>query len=207
MPNQPLALRTESKQERAQATIETIIEAAMLVVEEKGLTAASPTTIAKRSGFSIGTIYRYFNDKDSIFIAAFDYVINRQHAGMIEKIQCFPSSGTSKQFAMCVVSHYLQILHRRNPKFVIPVFRGYLKRTPAPEKFIQHIDVLLVPVLELIKRNTSNTFAELDSKSLKLCLRAIATLVSASFYEEEPHYDDRGHEQFIVDATAKLLTK
>ena len=207
MPNQSLPLRTESKQDRAHATIETIVEAALLVVEEKGLTGASPTIIAKRSGFSIGTIYRYFKDKDSIFIAAFEYVTHRQHAAMIEKIRNFPTAGTSKQFAMCVVDHYLEILHRRNPKFVIPVVRGYLKRSPTPEKFLQHIDVLLDPALELIRRNTSNTFGDFDKKRLKLCFRAIATLVSTTFYEEEPHYNDRLHAQFIVDTTAKLLSK
>lgn len=207
MPNKPLPLRTESKQERAQATIETIVEAALLVVEEKGLTGASPTVIAKRSGFSIGTIYRYFKDKDSIFITAFEYVTQRQHAAMIEKILSFPTSGTSRQFAMCLVDHYLQILHRRNPKFVIPVLRGYLKRSPAPEKFLQHIDVLLDPVLELIIKNTSNTFSDFDKKRLKLCFRAIATLVSTTFYEEESHYKDSAHAQFIVDTTAKLLSK
>lgn len=207
MSKKSLELRTDIKQERATETAETIIEAALVLVAERGLAGASPTNIAKRSGFSIGTIYRYFSNKSAIFNAAFEFVTDRQHAGMLEKISEFPSSATSRQFAMCLSEHYLNILHRRNPKYVIPVVRSYIRQSSAPEQFFRHIDVLVNPTLDLIKKNTSATFDDFDQKRLKLCFRSIATLLSTSFYEEEIYYKEYEHTQYILDLITRLLSK
>ena len=45
-------------------TIEAILESGIDVFVEKGLRGAGMNEIAKRSGVSVGVIYKYFSDKD-----------------------------------------------------------------------------------------------------------------------------------------------
>lgn len=49
-------------------TIENILERGIDVFVEKGLNGAGMSEIAKRSGVSVGVIYKYFSDKDSFFL-------------------------------------------------------------------------------------------------------------------------------------------
>ena len=49
-------------------TIEAILESGIDVFVEKGLRGAGMNEIAKRSGVSVGVIYKYFSDKDSFFL-------------------------------------------------------------------------------------------------------------------------------------------
>lgn len=202
-----LKLRSSTQQERAQNTVETIIETAIQIVSEQDFDKASPSAISKRSGFSIGTIYRYFTDKTSIFIAAFDHFLNKQHALTIKKIDAFPDTGTCKQFAMFLASHSVETMSSRNPKFVIPLYRSYLKRSSHPEKFAQHTDVLLIPILNLIARNTSGTFKNLNEYELKLCLRAIFALLTSGFYEEDFRLNETKYLLHVTDSIAKLLSE
>jgi AcrR family transcriptional regulator len=64
-----LAPRKAAKQERAQLTVEAILEAAAQVFESHGYAHASTNRIAERAGISIGSLYQYFPNKDAILVA------------------------------------------------------------------------------------------------------------------------------------------
>lgn len=66
--------RRKAKQERAQQTVEDLLEAAARVLERRGYASATTNRIAEAAGVSVGTLYEYFADKDAIF----DALIQRQ---------------------------------------------------------------------------------------------------------------------------------
>ena len=59
-------LRRTPKQERAQATVDAVIEAAARILIEDGYLPMSTNRVAERAGVSIGTLYQYFPNKDAI---------------------------------------------------------------------------------------------------------------------------------------------
>lgn len=61
--------RRNPKQARSKATVDAILEAAFQVLEAHGLSNLTTSRIADRAGVSIGTLYQYFDDKDSILTA------------------------------------------------------------------------------------------------------------------------------------------
>jgi AcrR family transcriptional regulator len=63
--NQSLT-RRKPTQERAQAKIELILEAAIRIIDKDGLEGLSTNHIAAVAGISIGTLYQYFPDKAAI---------------------------------------------------------------------------------------------------------------------------------------------
>ncbi len=58
----------DPKQARSKATITFILEACQLVLNRARLKRFTTNHIAERSGYSIGTLYRYFPSKDAILI-------------------------------------------------------------------------------------------------------------------------------------------
>lgn len=61
-------------QERARRTYEALVEAAERVFVEEGYDAAGSPEIAARAGVSVGTFYRYFDDKKQAFLE-----VSRRH--------------------------------------------------------------------------------------------------------------------------------
>lgn len=60
-------MKKKAKQERSRNTIKAVLEAASQVLITEGYHAASTNHIAERAGFSIGTLYQYFDNKEDIF--------------------------------------------------------------------------------------------------------------------------------------------
>jgi AcrR family transcriptional regulator len=82
MPAQPdaLSLRKAPRQRRSAHTVEAILEAAALVLEEDGLEGFNTNAVARRAGASIGTLYQYFPSKDALTLALLKREEARSHA-------------------------------------------------------------------------------------------------------------------------------
>ncbi|WP_333586344.1 TetR/AcrR family transcriptional regulator [Phenylobacterium sp.] len=65
-------LRKPPLQDRAQVTVDTILEAAAQLLELRGEVGFNTNAVAERAGVSIGTLYRYFPDKQALMLALAD---------------------------------------------------------------------------------------------------------------------------------------
>ena len=64
--------RREPVQHRSRARVEEIVKAASELLAEGGVDNLTTTAVADRTGISIATIYRYFDDRDAIIAAYLD---------------------------------------------------------------------------------------------------------------------------------------
>lgn len=70
MISQPVVkMRKMPRQARAEATIEAIVEAAAQILQRDGEEALTTARIAERAGVSIGSLYQYFPNKESVLLA------------------------------------------------------------------------------------------------------------------------------------------
>lgn len=60
-------MRSKGKQPRSRHTIRTILDGAAQLLIEAGYSRATTNKIAERSGFSVGTLYQYFESKEDIY--------------------------------------------------------------------------------------------------------------------------------------------
>jgi AcrR family transcriptional regulator len=60
-------LKKQAKQLRSRETILTILNAAAQVVIAEGYERSTTIRVAERAGYSVGTLYQYFDDKEDIF--------------------------------------------------------------------------------------------------------------------------------------------
>ncbi|NDW03414.1 TetR/AcrR family transcriptional regulator [Jiella pacifica] len=61
--------RKQPIQERAQATVAALVEAAARILEENGRAGFSTNAVAERAGVSIGSLYQYFPSKEALLSA------------------------------------------------------------------------------------------------------------------------------------------
>lgn len=67
--SKPRAKRRAPAQARARQTRELILEAAIQLLEKRGLRAFTTNRLAVAAGFSVGTLYQYFSNKQEILDA------------------------------------------------------------------------------------------------------------------------------------------
>lgn len=60
------SIRTSPQQPRSQQRVDLILDTAAMLFTEVGYKNATTNAIAERAGISIGSLYRYFPDKDAI---------------------------------------------------------------------------------------------------------------------------------------------
>jgi AcrR family transcriptional regulator len=70
MPDKPATTpRKLPRQDRSRVTVEAILEATTHILVEEGYEKANTNRIAERAGISIGSLYQYFSNKESLLAA------------------------------------------------------------------------------------------------------------------------------------------
>ncbi|WP_114240394.1 TetR/AcrR family transcriptional regulator [Dyella sp. C9] len=85
-PSKSTAKRRAPAQARARQTRELILEAAIQLLEKRGLRAFSTNRLATAAGFSVGTIYQYFENKQEILDALARHERDRRLVRMTEAL-------------------------------------------------------------------------------------------------------------------------
>jgi AcrR family transcriptional regulator len=76
-------LRKSPRQTRTANTVEALLEAAVQILIAEGPRGLTTTTVARRSGFAVGTIYQYFANKDELI----DAMVRRQLDHVVSLLQ------------------------------------------------------------------------------------------------------------------------
>ncbi len=78
-------LRKTPRQARSRSTVEAILEAAERVLRNEGYHAASTNRVARVAGFSVGSLYQYFDDKRAVVGALLDQALRAEaeHLGRL----------------------------------------------------------------------------------------------------------------------------
>ncbi len=75
------------KQQRSRDTVETILNAAARLLVEDGYDKASTNRVAREAGVNIGTLYRYFPNKEVLFATLFERHVEQVAAAVDSKSQ------------------------------------------------------------------------------------------------------------------------
>ncbi|WP_421866607.1 TetR/AcrR family transcriptional regulator [Parvibaculum sp.] len=73
-------------QTRALKTRAALLAAVEEIVAEDGAEAVTTTSVAERTGVSVGSLYRYFADRDALLLAAYDATVERIAAASVERL-------------------------------------------------------------------------------------------------------------------------
>ncbi len=119
--------RKAPRQERAQATVEAILEAAELVLDREGPGAASTTRIAEVAGVSVGSLYQYFAHRDATLLALQERELDRAEAMLRGALADEPPGRPPRQ-AVAALVRGLVALHAGAPG----LYRMLAAEGPSP---------------------------------------------------------------------------
>lgn len=201
-------LRIQPKQSRAEATAETIIQAAIYALERaEEIESVTSQNLAVKSGYSVGSLYRYFKNKDDLYTSIWRFFVTRLHAGLVPKIEAFPDHGTVRQLMIMVSGYYFDNLRSRKPDKVIPFYRLFIKAVPDPENIYKTMDVLIGPLMQAQTRNQSGTMKIMDENELRICLRASHAMIRNDFLERSSYFGTSSHQRVALDLMVRLFQK
>jgi AcrR family transcriptional regulator len=100
-------VRRMPSQERAQVTVEAMLDAAVKLLKHSGATSITTNRIAETAGVSIGSVYQYFPNKLAIFIA-----LHERHLKQVDCVlaRCFADDeATLEEFIALLLLGMLQV--------------------------------------------------------------------------------------------------
>lgn len=78
--------RRQPKQQRSKERVDRILAAATELITESGIEALSMRAVSERSGVAVGTVYRYFSDRDELASAFLLKQTERSEAAIAEAV-------------------------------------------------------------------------------------------------------------------------
>src|SRR5688572_24633099 len=104
--------RRSPKQLRSRAIVEAIVQAGRELLASEGASSLTTNRIAERAGVSIGSLYRYFPNKDAVLAAIYDADVGRA----LDDLRAAPSweiDHTSLRAAVLAMVDFQLERHRR----------------------------------------------------------------------------------------------
>ena len=84
------------KQDRARITIEAILESAFQILETEGLAGFKVARLAERAGYSVGTLYQYFDNIDAVMLALVEADQERQRQTLLARFGDLAAQGAAR---------------------------------------------------------------------------------------------------------------
>ncbi len=110
--DQEITRRRQPQQERAKDSIERILDAAAALLVEEGLQAFNTNAVADRAGVNIGTLYRYYGDKNAILIDLYARHGSEIQAWLDAMADHLAQAESVGAWAESLVSGYLELRQR-----------------------------------------------------------------------------------------------
>ena len=150
-----VAPRKLPRQERSMVTVDAIFEAASQVFSENGYDVTTDK-IAERAGVSIGTLYQYFPNKDSILFGLWKRHVVEAEAIVDSFMEDFLLNHEKDASMTRILVEYMIALHLDNPG----QHRLFSDEMPRPASIIEHIKAFedkCSRFLESLIKSSNNT--------------------------------------------------
>ncbi len=165
--------RKTPAQSRSAETVAVIVEAAARVLEERGLEGFNTNAIAERGGISIGSVYQYFRNKDSLLASLHE----REAEPFVYALEHLPARVTFQAARFAVIEASVQQqLRRPEPARLLDFVEkqsgfGDLGRNTAYR--VQHV------MMALLRRKEAPAVEDRPTTALAL-LRVIRALTDVA---------------------------
>ena len=193
--------------EKSTAAMDAVEAAVVSMMKKEVLHVPTVREISQKSGYSVGTIYNYFKNMDSVFVYVFlrkqKYILNR----LINVINSHPSNKNSEILIESIFEGFFRETENLKPVLVRFFVRHFFKTASSPERFNIAIDVLIPPLIQARVRDTTGTFAIMDEEELRLLLRGMQAVVRAPLFEQNPFFGTQEHKRLAKEVCMRLFLK
>lgn len=198
-----MSIRRETELRKKEQTIASILKATQLLVSNGSDSLPTVREVAKRSGYSIGSVYRNFTSVRDIVA---QIVVRRQisTAKTIEAMvaQHSPDEGVDV-FCSNLTAKFFSLTEELNPRVVRFVFNVALDHARRTDILYVASDRMVNPLLAVIARDRSGTFQQLSENQVCLLARATVFMVRSPLLEGNAFFGTPEHRAMVYDYMLK----
>lgn len=195
--------RKQAVQERSQQTIDAILEATAQLLNDGKLEGASTNHIAAKAGVSIGSLYQYFPNKESVFRKVVEIESLKRKKEFTQFIESARDETLEESSRMLV--HILTDIFFRRQRFNA----FFIKNFYSPQLFnfvAQNEDEVQELLLLFLKSKRPKwTEKEVREKSFVVLHATLGVLRAATFFENRKMKRE-DVERMTLDTVLKLIT-
>lgn len=115
-------LRKTPRQARSRSTVDAILAAADRVLRSEGYAAASTNRVARVAGFSVGSLYQYFDDKQAVVGALVDQALRAEAGRLAQALDELAKAGP---VAACDRSLRMLLAERRGKAHLLRILDAF----------------------------------------------------------------------------------
>lgn len=201
MPSLPQPRRTP-RQARSQALVEAILEATARVLAERGYAGTNTNIVAERAGVSVGSVYQYFPNKDSLVTALHE----RHAAQMYTAIDTVLAASQPRSLRGQVEAmvHALLAAHRVEPELhqvlerEFPFFDAPKNQSPADDSIYRR-------VRQLLEEHRAEIAPRNRDLATWVVLQTMESLVHAAVIDAPAQFSATAVERAIVEVLMGYL--
>ena len=176
----PETKRKNPTQARAQQTVAIILDAAAQILQTEGEAYFNTNRVAEKAGFSIGTLYQYFPNKNSIIEA----IAERERITIETAIQKALLDGlphTIEEFLRIIIRQMINAFGRRQKlrRFIII----QMIRLDLFMPVLKEVDRISEMVSVLLRKNQGDDYLQLSKTQLFVLTRSIMGIIRAAVIE------------------------
>lgn len=201
---EPRRSRRLPKQERSRAIVDAILTATQALLEDEKPDALTTNRIAERAGVSIGSLYRYFPNKDAILGSLYDSEVGREVDELMEQPRWALDEAPLRDGLAMIVDYQLE-RHRRLCDLEGAYYRDHhrefsLARRVGSEQVEHRLRELLV------RRGPEVRAHDLDQAAWLLA-RGVSAIVRTALEEQPEKLGQAAFRNELVDLLVRYITR
>ncbi|BEV71116.1 hypothetical protein THUN1379_05980 [Paludibacterium sp. THUN1379] len=168
--DQPIDLMTKKpKQARARLTVKLIFESTAQIILREGVDKLTTNRIAEVAGFSVGTLYQYFRNKEAILLAMARHETEHM-IGEIDALFDEYAGAATTGLAGALVGFLMQTFYHRRA----------IRRQIACAIFQRQVLLNLYPVIAAVESHVAQCLLDRQAPDMRMLSEAEAYVASRS---------------------------
>jgi AcrR family transcriptional regulator len=194
--------RKQPAQDRAKETVKVILEAAAQVFSEEGYSATT-NRIAQRAGVSIGSVYQYFPNKESVLSSLLSQHIQEGYDLIRKELSELMKTGKITRAVIQRLVETMITLHERNPSLHRVLFEQ-VQLSRFRTEYARNEELAVSNLLLLLKK-TPEARMEKSDAAVRLLVHAIEAMTHRFVLYGYDGMDEREFKDELTDMMAKYL--
>jgi AcrR family transcriptional regulator len=192
--------RKQPRQERAKATVDSILEATARILVKHGFDGLTTNAVAEAAGVSIGSLYQYFPNKEALVTALLERHMEEMNASVLAELTRVAKLPMAEA-ARCVVELTIRA-HAIDPE-LHQVLTGEMARVGRLAKFreLDQLSSRMVAGLLAARKD------ELAIRDPELAAFMLVSTIESVIHRAALLYPQRLRDPRLVDETTLLVTR
>lgn len=190
------------KQARSQSTVEAILTAVTQIMDKDGAMGLTTNKIAEKAGVSVGSLYQYFKNKESIFEAILLRITEENLKSLEINLSTRSDNSSIRQLVDLVVRAQFENVQRLG-KLTSVLFQ-YAPQILSPNHFKKADERIVNFLLERIEQDQIKVRPQNRAEAFFICSQAVRGVIFMTFLQKPEDERQRIIEE-LIDMVATYL--